>query len=166
VKQILLALMVGAVLLSSSCAGFRAHQARQKYLDKAMQQASIRAYPDQVLSSAKLVLAQEGFASHEVSQGVIETDWKTSASYGTSSSSSTSWKYVVTAVPVAEGGTRLVVMKSGQSTSTGQSGSTSEPTTTRDHVMELNIMRNVDPALASQLENEAESRAQAAANTK
>lgn len=157
-------LLATALVFASGCAAMRAASARQASLQSSLDNLSMQSPPDQVLSAARMILVQRGFAPKDVGQGIIETDWKYASSNGAASSSAQSWKYVVTAVQMGEG-THLVVMKNMQQEQYNDSGSSSTPKSTRDLELELEIVRQLDPATAAKIQSDADRSAEAARNS-
>lgn len=153
--------LVLSVFSFTACAGMRAYQARQSSLQASLNNHTLASSSDDVLNSARLVLVEQGFTPKDVGPGVIETDYKSSSRYGSSSSSSQTWKYTVTVMTVA-GNTKLVAMRNGQASSSGAAGYSSQSKSSRDYDLELDVLRRVEPTAAARFEQEADARAQAA----
>lgn len=151
-----------SVISLSSCAGMRAQRARHAYLKESLSDRTLAATPEELLAQTRMVLVEQGFVPHDVSPGMIETDWKQQSTSGSAGASSAGWKYVATALATPQG-TRLVIMRNGQNYHSGSAGASSHSTSDRDFNLELQILKRIDAAAGSQIEAEAEARAQAAA---
>lgn len=149
------------ILLVSGCAAMRAAASRRASIARSLTNLSLLASPEEVLGVARLVLVEKGFAPRDVGAGVIETDWKHSSRSDKDSSTSATWRYVVTAMSMGEG-TKLTAVMNTTKTRSGSSGYSSTPENQRDFDLELEIVRRIDPGAAARIDVEAAHAAEAA----
>lgn len=145
------------------CAGMRAARARENSIRQSMTDYVYQGTPESVLPLARQLLVEKGLVPKDAGPNIIETDWASSYSSGSTGSSSSAWRFIVSAVQVPNG-TRVTVMKTVQSSSSGSTGYQSNTQPVRDFPTELELLRRIDPAAAEKISTEAETRAAEAAN--
>ncbi len=148
--------MVG---LGTGCAGIRAAQARQAYLQSQTENVVISRPLEQVWPEVQQLLFLEGFElknSGMLSGFSTETEDR----YEKSTDGSSATRYLVQGTSVGTG-CRVTFIKLVELVS---STGTHSRTTGRDFDLEFRLLQQADPAKAAELERGAEERAQAAAN--
>lgn len=138
-----------AFVTVSGCASMRANSARQAYIERATEAYVHKKSLETVFPEARKILFEYGYQVRDSNDNSLETEWGTDGT--------TERRYLVTATKVT-GGYRV------HFTRNELRSQSSQQTTSRDLDMEWVLIQRLDRPYAEKVEQEADVRAQAAAN--
>ena len=155
---LVLSIAVGLVLVAlaaTGCAGIRASQARQDYIDQATRSHVYDKPCEQVWPDARQLLFAEGYSVKDTGEGTtmtVETEWN----YEDEFDDTEATRYLVQGSAPRSGTCKVEFTRSERDDG--------DLETERDLEMEWELLQRVDPAEARQIRAEAEEEADRARN--
>lgn len=150
------------LIFSSGCATMRANSARTAYIHQMTEKHVYNSPCAQVWPTARNLLFSEGYAVKNTGEGMVmtlETEWKyinANSSANTTSSSTVASRYLVQGMQPDEGQCQV-------NFSMNERSQNNNMDSRRDLELEWQLLQEVDPGAAAQIRQDAEVRANAAA---
>ena len=148
-----------ALLVGSGCASMRASSARTAYIDQMTEKHVYNKPCEQVWPSARNLLFMQGYRINNTGEGAnmtLETDWSFEQTGSTSNPQTTASRYLTQAIAVGQEQCQVRFWRNERIDNRSM-------TSARDLGLEWRVLQEVDPGSAAQISQEAEVRANAAA---
>lgn len=151
--------VIAALLLAAGCASMRASSARNAYIDQMTERHVYNMPCERVWPSARNLLFTQGYRIHNTGEGAnmtLETDWNYEQTGTSTSPQTTASRYLAQAIVVAPEQCQVRFWRN-------ERVDRRAVTSARDLGLEWQVLQEADPDAAARIRQEAEVRANAAA---